>query len=321
MQDVTIILQGRVGSEQMELWKKHYKNWNVVVSTWEDVDFDFNGGIFSKWLPKKWKLVINKYPLVRFKKHANLDYQIITTLSGLNEVKTKWVIKARCDEYWSNLDVFVKKMKEESEKITTSSMYFRKWGMYRFHISDKIIGGTLDNLLLMFESTLHNLEINFYNTLVPESQLGLGFIVGKEKELNLDKLKNRINLDLAQIHPIDTKTLKKELSKAIENILNTSTKVLANNFQQDSLDLSEILKKFEHINDLSNYCITKIKSNQHEPVDDKELLRKWFQIVNIDELKPYISTRSNGGPNYSRIYYRDDFDHEKETSLTDINQD
>ena len=185
MKDVTLILQGKVEPEQMELWKKNYKDWNVIVSTWEDVDFNFRGGFFSKWLPKKWKLVINKYPLVRFRSTANLDYQILTTLGGLEQVNTKWVIKARCDEYWSNLDKVVDKMKMYPNKIITSSMYFRKWGMYKFHISDKIIAGTTDNLFLMFESTLHNIEISFWNSPIPESQLGVGFIMGKEKGLNL----------------------------------------------------------------------------------------------------------------------------------------
>ena len=56
MKDVTIILQGVVNSHQLEMWKKNHKNSKVIISTWEDCDFDF-GGIITKWLPSKWKVI------------------------------------------------------------------------------------------------------------------------------------------------------------------------------------------------------------------------------------------------------------------------
>ena len=99
MDDLTIILQGVVNPLQIELWKTNHKNSKVIISTWVDCKFNFDG-----WLPKNWKLIINPYPLLRFAPTANLDYQIISTLSALNVVDTKWVIKMRADEYWSNLD-------------------------------------------------------------------------------------------------------------------------------------------------------------------------------------------------------------------------
>ena len=323
MKDVTLILQGKVEPEQMELWKKNYKDWNVIVSTWEDVDFNFRGGFFSKWLPKKWKLVINKYPLVRFRSTSNLDYQILTTLGGLEQVNTKWVIKARCDEYWSNLDKVVDKMKMYPNKIITSSMYFRKWGMYKFHISDKIIAGTTDNLFLMFESTLHNIELNFYNSPIPESQLGLGFVVGKEKGLNLDDIKHRLNLELLPIYNSDETSTYTELSDIMSKIVNSSMELLTQDLLklQKNPDWNSAKKKLEYISQLSGYCINKIDRNNFGVYDDKSLMRKWFEIVDVNELKPYISTRSNGGKNGGRIYYRDNFVNEKEDSMTNIHQD
>ena len=71
-------------------------------------------------------------------------------------------------------------------------MFFRKWGMYPFHCGDKILGGTKDNLLLMFESTLHNLEIKLWDETIPESQLGFGYIIGKEPELNTVTLNHNL---------------------------------------------------------------------------------------------------------------------------------
>lgn len=322
MKDVTLVLQGRVEPEQMELWKKHYKDWNVIVSTWEDVDFNFNGGVFSKWLPKNWKLILNKYPLIRFQPSANLDYQIITTLSGLNEVKTKWVIKARCDEYWSNLDKFVDKMKQTPEKIVTSSMYFRKWGMYKFHISDKIIGGTTDNLLLMFESTLHNLDLKLYNSSVPETQLGFGYIVGKEHDLDLDDITWRLNLELINIEKSDTIVTKDEMVSAITKIMNHSVSMFSEDLSSDQIDFKSVNHKFENISAICSYALNKTSKHGYTPFDDKKLMRKWFEIVDINELKPYIATRSNGKRGSGeRIYFRDNFNNKKEDSMTNIHQD
>ena len=324
MKDVTIVLQGRVNPEQMELWKKNYKDWNVIVSTWEDVDFDFNGGIFSKWLPKKWKLIINKYPLVRFRPQANLDYQIITTLSGLNEVKTKWVIKARCDEYWSNLDKVIDKIKKHPEKIVCSSMYFRKWGLYKFHISDKIIAGNIDNLKLMFESTLHNLDLNFYSSSIPESQLGLGYIVAKEPQLDLEDLSYRLNLELLGVKESDSVITKDEVSEAITKIMNHSVNIFSEHLTLDSKNIEwDVIKnKMELISSISSYCINKLEKNKYKPFDDKKLMKKWFEIIDINELKPYVCTRQKGiRGSGDRIWFRDNFDNEKEDSMTNIHQD
>ena len=57
----------------------------------------------------------------------------------------------RTDEYYSNLDKVFTKMKRNPEKIVSSSMFFRKYGMYKFHCSDKLLGGATDNLIGMYE--------------------------------------------------------------------------------------------------------------------------------------------------------------------------
>ena len=154
--EYTILLQGVINPKTFNLWIKNYSDYKAVVSIWEDENLD------DYVIPNNWKIVKNKYPLVRFWRGANLDYQIITTLAGLNEVSDKWVIKMRTDEYYSNLDKVFTKMKRNPEKIVSSSMFFRKYGMYKFHCSDKLLGGATDNLIGMYESTLQNLEMKLW---------------------------------------------------------------------------------------------------------------------------------------------------------------
>ena len=180
-----ILLQGVINPKTFNLWIKNYSDYKVVVSIWEDEDLsDYE-------IPTNWKVIKNKYPLVRFRKEANLDYQIITTLAGLAEVEGEWVIKMRTDEYYSNLDKVFKKMKANPEKIVSSSMFFRKYGLYKFHCSDKLLGGTTENLTAMYESTLHNLEMKLWDETIPESQLGLGYIMAKDSTIDIDDLNNK----------------------------------------------------------------------------------------------------------------------------------
>jgi len=313
--DLTIVLQGLPNRECLNKWIKNYSDWNVVVSTWESVDlseFEF---------PKNWKIIQSKYPLYRFHSHLNLDYQIETSLRGLYEVKTSYAIKARLDEYWSNLDIVLDKIKKNEDKIVSSSMYFRKKGfandMYRFHIGDKFLGGTTDNLILMFESTLQNIQEGFWNNDNPEGQLGLGYIMGKESGFDFDKIKE-------QLH--QTKVTKPKLDEVIKHLNSIINDVVSNGVMISTKFASYLIKDVDiegihqRVNDMNtkmnwlNSQFDKFKSKKFN--GDGGLMKKWFVIQDINELKPYIATR-NFGPR-GRVFYKDDFDHKREDCINDI---
>jgi hypothetical protein len=318
MKDCTILLQGRINEECFNLWIKNHKDSNVVVSIWEDEDltkFD---------IPKKWKVVVNQYPIFRSWKYANLDYQIITTFYGLNRIKTKYTIKLRCDEYWSNLYKIYKLIKKNEEKIVSSSMYFRSKeydnGKHKFHIGDKILGGTTENLILMFESTIHNLDIKLWDTHNPEGQLGLGYILAKEKNFDID------NFLTQEVFVRSHDTTKDEVTKTLMQGLYTINKmamqVAVKNMSKQKIDWKDAESDVGHIWDIANEIINKIKdyTQVKSKFNDLKYLKKWFHIIDINELKPYIATYSGGSSNKTRIWFRDNFDHEKEKCLTDINQ-
>mgnify|MGYP001054430638 CR=1 len=312
MKDVTIVLQGVVHPTQIELWKKNHKNSKVIISTWEDCKFNFKG-----WLPKNWKLLINPYPLLRFAPTANLDYQIISTLKALYEVDTKWVIKMRADEYYSNLDKVFTKMKRSPEKLISSSMFFRKFGMYKFHCSDKLLGGTTDNLLGMFESTLHNLEMKLWDSKCPESQLGLGYVMCKDSTIDITQI-NKTSSDFGQKfieeHGINTfttagNTISSEIMKVVTDELSKRN--------NGDIDWNSINNYVSRWNSILNECLNVINNHKNEWLDDRPYMKKWFDIIDINELKPYISTR-NFGDWKGRVWYKDNFDNKEEECITDI---
>lgn len=309
--EYTILLQGVINPKTFNLWIKNYSDCKVVVSIWEDENLkDYD-------IPKKWKVVKNKYPLMRFAKSANLDYQIITTLAGLNVVKDKWVIKMRTDEYYSNLDKVFKKMEANPEKIVSSSMFFREYGLYKFHCSDKLLGGTTENLLGMFESTLHNLQMQLWDETIPESQLGLGYVMLKDSNIDIEDVNNkRAELGEQFVEEMGIKTF----TNASKTISTEMMNIVANEFTKnntDKIDWELVTKSVGRWNTILGECLSVVNKHKNEYLDDRPYMKKWFDIIDINELKPYIATR-NYGDHRGRVWYENDFNNKKEECVSDI---
>ena len=83
---------------------ENYKNYKVIISTWIDSNIDFRN------IPNNFSLIQHKLPDVKGPQNTNL--QLLSTLNGLKYVDTKYVIKIRGDEYYSNFESvahFIKK--------------------------------------------------------------------------------------------------------------------------------------------------------------------------------------------------------------------
>lgn len=313
MQKCTLLIQGKINDETFNLWIKNYKDWKVVVSVWEDEDI-------SKFdIPKKWKVVLGTYPKKRFMVHGNLDYQIITTINGLRNINTEWVIKVRADEYWSNLESVLDMSIKNENKIVSSSMFFRRWGLYDFHCGDKILAGKKENIELMFNIAYNIAKQDVLNCVVPETYLGLGFLVGKKEILFNDKFILSLNNKDAKFDRNSSfqamKAAVKAINKDFEHIFD----------KKKTIDIASINEKLKHAKQVVEYCI-----NYNELVDkfknridiqeiEKDLMKKYFEIIDINELKPYIATRNYGGE-IGRVWYRDNFDNKKENCLSSINE-
>lgn len=304
LDDLTLVLQGRLTEECFDLWLANYSEFNVVLSVWVDCVIDFN----KIELPKKWRVVKTSYPYTRLTE-SNLDYQLITTLSGLSEVRTEWVIKARLDEYWSNLERVYDKMKLNCEKIVCGSMFFRPLNyQYPWHISDKVIGGTAENMKLMFENTYHNIEIKLWEYPIPESQLGFGYVFSKEKELqmipNISKLLKKVD----QHRPDDE--VRGMVAKAVDTVIKDMTKIMVDGFYTDNgTDWEGIADIMEHSKHILNNSVNYVETKFIQYIDYIPYMAKWFDIIDVNELKPYIATQNfNVNGDAGRIWYRDNFD-------------
>ena len=79
-----------------------------------------------------------------FDNYQNRFYQIYSTLTGIKNSKSDFVVKFRNDEFYSNIDPFLKRVLDNPHKIITSDIFFRKSSTFPFHISDHIVGGRRD---------------------------------------------------------------------------------------------------------------------------------------------------------------------------------
>lgn len=152
MQDVTLIVQGRITQETFDFYVKNYRGWDVIISTWVGLDIDYSE------LPDGFTLLISKLP--KESGFQNLNYQLTSTLNGLKRTNKQYVIKVRGDEQWSNLHFVAQNIKTNPNKLWCSSVFFRPWQFCHYHASDHIVAGTHSNLTEMFESTKYNFDNN-----------------------------------------------------------------------------------------------------------------------------------------------------------------
>ena len=208
MKNVTILLQGKILQDSVDFLVKNYPHANVVISTWFGTDVDFSN------LPETYNVVLTKIPSEGG--HQNINYQVLSTLKGLQFIKTDYVIKLRGDEYYSNLDYVAYEVAMNPNKIHCSPIFFRHWSFMEYHISDHIIAGTIENLKLMFESTKFNLDNGLvyhirdgqkFEFWEPEINLTRSYLMAKEpkrwgiissNDLMVDNFEI---LDIQRLHP------------------------------------------------------------------------------------------------------------------------
>lgn len=169
--DVTIVIQGGDTPTTIISICLAFINANIVISTWNQYNFS------------KIEQIVKNFG---YHNRSNIYYQIYTTLEGLKKVKsTKFTIKIRSDEIYSNYDYLAKLMVKQPEHLITGNQFIRPNWKYPYHISDHLIGGKTENLLIMFSNAkqliesrkVHHLFFDKYRQ-VPEQVLTVSYLLG-----------------------------------------------------------------------------------------------------------------------------------------------
>ena len=227
MKQVTLLIQGKILQSTYDFYYKSYPNIPIIVSTWEnsDVTCDINT-----------TLIKSKYPKDTGIQNKNL--QIQSTIAGLSLVTTKYVIKLRGDEEYSNLKHAIDILLKNDDKILTSPVFFREWNMYPYHISDHILIGKTLNINKMFTEAAKNSVLGndiYMHYDIPEQALCKFYIENREGV----KLDNNSDNKKYMIKYFDIISLDNHIPYKI--VANMQNKIWYNNFIPESEDsISEI---------------------------------------------------------------------------------
>ena len=309
MIEYTILLQGRIEPKAMDFWVNNLSNSKIVVSCWDDdISYDF---------PKGWNIVKNKKPVERIG-FGNFDLQLISTINGLKEINSDYVIKMRCDEYWSNIDEITKLIEEDTEKVICGSLFFRPVGMHPFHISDHILAGKVENIKLMFESAYTNLINNFWNFPIPECQLGMAYIWNKDFEIR--EIIKDINI-YDSPHPTLLDTFDDNNAKQSIEIELKKIELFCDRIKNDlffeNINWHMIKKWRQSIEYSALNMKTVLRKSEYPKIDELSVLKKYFKIINVELLKPYLCTCNvnDGG----RTFYESEIsDFDKQYCITKL---
>jgi len=155
--DFTLVFQGPLHKNFIYGLLNNYTTYtdNIIISYWDTDDKE----LLEYLKDKNFTLIENKFHIC-FKEYnnQNIYYQTYTTLKGLEKVNTKYVIKLRTDQWFGNLSPFFNEVINNPDKYNCVNLHFRPDYLYKFHPSDKVIGGLTKNILDTFKLTLYRLQ-------------------------------------------------------------------------------------------------------------------------------------------------------------------
>ncbi len=205
MKDITFLIQGSLKEDTYKFYCQFYPDIKKIFSTWKNNTFS------NKWrgeysLHSDDDLIIeNEMPNRIGCWERRMELDLISTLSGLEKTKTKYMLKLRGDEWYQNLKSVVELCRDNDEKIFMTSSFIKKWDIWPFRINNHLMAGTTDNFKIMYESSMVNMVTRkelFENCwpLPYQSILALSYIKRKNIEC-IDLIK--YFQELFEIVPLD----------------------------------------------------------------------------------------------------------------------
>lgn len=163
--DFTIVFQGPTDNiKKLDFMKNisDYKNLfsKIILSTYTE-------HLAQNWRVQKFcedndikivhQSIQNGISDVKYESTGNdcgVKFQTVSTLLGLQNVQTKYVVKHRVDESYSNLNLLLDKFLENDEKLVTGGTFFAQKCYYEYHAADHLMVSRTDRLIETFERSI-----------------------------------------------------------------------------------------------------------------------------------------------------------------------
>lgn len=139
MSDISILIQGPLHENSMResVLKTYEKYGEVVVSTWDgpspyEVPESFSSPVIAHPQPILGGNVSGVLG------GSSFYYATNSILNGLAHVKTKYVIKTRSDECFSNFEPLIEPFLEDPDRLVCANIFARAWADKPYHIGDHV---------------------------------------------------------------------------------------------------------------------------------------------------------------------------------------
>ena len=140
-----------------------------------------------------------------YNNNQNRYFHFSSVDSALQLCNTKYSVKIRSDEFYSNLSFFFNEINKNESKIITNDVFFRKSESYPLHPSDHLVGGTTKLLKKVFNLSKNLCEsvdelnnnvivkskLNGNNNLTPEQVLGCAAVTTIVDKKNIENLNSQ----------------------------------------------------------------------------------------------------------------------------------
>lgn len=159
--DFTLMFQGPLHKNFIYGLLNNYKEYtdNIVISHWDTDNLELLQYLVEYNIPHK--LVTNtfhkKYNVYH---NQNVYYQAYTSLRGMKEVTTPYVLKMRTDQWYGNLVPMFEAVRNHPNKYVCANLHFRPESLVKYHASDKLIGSNTKDMLQTFEIAEHRIVNN-----------------------------------------------------------------------------------------------------------------------------------------------------------------
>jgi hypothetical protein len=170
--DWTVVIQGPLNPRSLNNLNNYKRFARVIVSHWDSDD--------RTWLDQ---YDMSGVEVVRSKLAA--APQLVSTLAGLERCQTRYAIKCRSDEYYSDLSALLNKSLLHPQKFVSNNILFlrRHW-----HPSDHLFAGDAE---LLRKAVKINLADGFQQGMdidyCTETRLALSFLRAKGVEVSVDR--------------------------------------------------------------------------------------------------------------------------------------
>ena len=168
---VTFVIQGPLTIDGVRAIKNYKMMGPVIVSCWPTDSRQ----LIKQAMASGATVLINEPINKNRYNFQNIRSHINSSLKGILNSNTNFIVKVRSDEYFTDLRKIVSAVYLRPDKIAVSNFFFRKTVL--FHPSDHIMAGTKHFLREMFEESLDFIDNKIdekYNdsTRVPVREIG-----------------------------------------------------------------------------------------------------------------------------------------------------